>query len=100
MNYLKKTGLPSIVLALLNIVFGCLGTLIMGQYRKAVLLFLFHVIFVWVGIGIITLALSIIDCYLTAEKVHADKLVESNEYSLEVLYKIMSIFDSTAVYKK
>jgi hypothetical protein len=48
--------------------------------------------------GIVIAILSIIDAYKTAQKLQAGKEIDENEYSNELLYKIVSKLHKEAIY--
>jgi hypothetical protein len=73
-----------------------------GQQRK----WIFTLIAALVGSilcllpGIIISILSIIDAYQTAERLHAGETIPENEYSMPMLFKIISMVDKTATCSK
>ncbi len=102
-NTISKPDANPVVAALLTwLVFGIGHMVINGQQRK----WLFTLIATFVGVilcvlpGMIIGILSIIDAYQTAERLHAGEAIPENEYSMPMLYKIISMVDKTATCSK
>ncbi|MBL0312066.1 MAG: hypothetical protein IPP78_04980 [Holophagaceae bacterium] len=102
-NTISKPDANPVVAALLTwLVFGIGHMVINGQQRK----WLFTLIAAIVGSilcllpGIIISILSIIDAYQTAERLHSGETIPENEYSMPMLFKIISMVDKTATCSK
>ena len=102
-NTISKPDANPVVAALLTwLVFGIGHMVINGQQRK----WLFTLIATFIGAilcilpGMIIGILSIIDAYQTAERLHAGEAIPENEYSMPMLYKIISMVDKTATCSK
>ena len=78
-----------------------LGHLILGQTRKGLLLTLASVLGLCLCIlpGALISWMSIFDSYLVAQAIRDGKQVLENEYKVELLAKIMSVFDKSATYR-
>lgn len=100
MAKISKPDANPVVAALLCLVFGLGHLVINGQQKK----WLMILIGSFVGLllccipGWIIGIAGIIDAYKTAEKLKAGKEIDENEYSLEILYKIMKIIHKDAVF--
>ncbi len=72
-----------------------------GQQRK----FLFSLVARIIGTflccipGLVIHVLSAIDAYQTAERLQKGETIGENEYTYELLYKIVKLVDSTATFK-
>ncbi len=99
MATISKPDANPVLAALLTwLVFGTGHFFINGQQRK----WLFTLIAAIVGSilcllpGIVISILSIIDAYKTAERLKAGEAIPENEYSMPLLFKIISMIDKTA----
>jgi len=102
MSTIRKPEANPILAAVLTwLVLGCGHMVVNGQQRK----WIFTMIASVVGTlfcclpGTIVGLLSIFDSYQTALRLQAGEEIGENEYSVEILYKIMSKIDSTATFK-
>ncbi len=102
-NTIQKPDANPIVAALLTwLVFGLGHWLINGQQRK----WLYTLIAVMVGMvlcclpGVFISILSIVDAFQTAQRLQAGEAIPENEYSLPLLFKIISIVDKQATCSK
>ena len=102
-NTITKPDANPVLAALLTwLVFGIGHMVINGQQRK----WLFTFIATLVGSilcllpGIIISILSIIDAYQTAERLKGGETIPENEYSMPMLFKIISMIDKTATCAK
>ena len=100
-NKITKPDANPVVALLLTWFVFCIGHLVVnGQQRKWIM----NLVVVLVGYilcclpGVVIGILSVIDAYKTAEKLKAGKSIDENEYSVELLYKIVKIFDKQAVF--
>ena len=98
MSTISKPDANPIVAGLLCLIFNLGHMVINGQQRK----WLFTLIAIFVGEilcilpGVFILVLSIIDAYKTAERLKAGEAIPENEYSMPLLFTIMSKIDKTA----
>lgn len=97
----KPDANPVVALILTWFVFGCGHMVVNGQQRKWVFTLVATVIG---GIfclfpGTVVAILSILDAYATAQRLQAGEEIGENEYSNEMLYKIVSKLDSTATFR-
>lgn len=94
----KPDANPVLAAVLTWLVFGTGHFFINGQQRK----WLFTLVATLVGSilcflpGIVIAILSIIDAYKTAERLHAGEAIPENEYSMPLLFKVISMIDKTA----
>lgn len=101
-NTISKPDANPIAAALLCLVFGLGHLLINGQQRK----WLYTLLAILVGDilcclpGIFICILSIIEAYMTAERLQAGETIPENEYSLPLLYKIIHLIDKEATCSK
>lgn len=100
---IRKPDANPIIAALLTwFIFGLGHLIINGQQRK----WLFTLIATLVGSclcflpGIILGILSVVDAYMTAERLHAGEEIGENEYSLPALFKIINMVDKEATCSK
>jgi hypothetical protein len=100
MAKIKKESANPIVAALLTwLVLGLGHLIINGQQRK----WLFTLIATFVGTiccvlpGVIIHLFSIIDAFMTAQRLQKGEEIDENEYSFGPLFKIMKLVDKTAV---
>jgi predicted Co/Zn/Cd cation transporter (cation efflux family) len=97
----KPEANPILAAALTWLALGCGHMVVNGQQRK----WIFTMIAAVVGTlfcclpGTIVGLLSIFDAYQTALRLQAGEEIGENEYSVEMLYKIISKIDSTATFK-
>jgi hypothetical protein len=96
---IKKPEANPAVAAVLTLLILNLGHLIInGQQRK----WLFTLIAIIVGNclcllpGLVIWILSVVDSYQTAERLHAGEEIGENEYSMPLLFKIISMVDKEA----
>ncbi len=99
MATISKPDANPVLAALLTwLVFGTGHFFINGQQRK----WLFTLIAAIVGSilcllpGVVISILSIIDAYKTAERLKGGEAIPENEYSMPLLFKIISMIDKTA----
>ena len=78
-----------------------LGHLILGQTRKGLLLTLATVVGLCLCIlpGTLISWMAMFDSYLVAQAIRDGKQVLENEYKVELLAKIMRVFDKSATYR-
>lgn len=102
-NTISKPDANPIVAALLTLlIFGIGHLVINGQQRK----WLFTLIATFIGSilcvlpGLIIGIMSTIDAYQTAERLKAGEAIPENEYSMPMLFKIISMIDKTATCSK
>ena len=101
MAKISKPGANPIVAALLTwLLFQTGHIIINGQQKKWLMCLLAWFIGYICCIlpGLIIWIFSIIDSYKTAQKLQAGKEIDENEYSFELLYKIVKIIHKDAVY--
>ncbi len=97
-NTITKPDANPVVAALLCLVFGIGHLVVNGQQRK----WLFTLLATFIGEilcilpGLIIGIMSIIDAYQTAERLKAGETIPENEYSMPMLFKIISMVDKTA----
>ena len=97
----KPDADPLISALLTAFIFNLGHLLINGQQRK----FIYTLVARFVGTilcvlpGVVVSVLSIIDSYQTAERLKKGETIGENEYSFELLYKIMKNIDSTATFR-
>ncbi len=98
-NTISKPDANPVVAALLTwLVFGIGHMVINGQQRK----WLFTLIATIIGSilcvlpGMVIGILSIIDAYKTAERLKSGEAIPENEYSMPLLFKVVSMIDKTA----
>jgi len=102
-NTISKPDANPVVAALLTwLVFGIGHMVINGQQRK----WLYTLIATFVGSilcvlpGMIIGILSIVDAYQTADRLKGGEAIPENEYSMPMLFKIISMVDKTATCSK
>ena len=97
----KPDANPVVALVLTWFVLGCGHMVVNGQQRK----WIFTLVATMIGQifcilpGLIVAVLSVIDAYTTAQRLQAGEEIGENEYSNEMLYKIVSKIDSTATFR-
>lgn len=103
MATISKPDANPVVAALLTwFLFGTGHLIINGQQRK----WMFTLIATIVGYilcvlpGVVIAILSIIDSYQTAERLKNGEAIPENEYSMPMLFKIVSMIDKTATCSK
>ncbi len=103
MSTIRKPDANPVLAALLTwLLLGTGHLFINGQQRK----WLFTLIAAIVGSilcflpGIVISILSIIDAYQTAERLKNGEEIPENEYSMPMLFKIISMVDKTATCSK
>jgi len=81
--------------------FSCLGYILLGQTKKGLLVLLSVFIgYFLCGIpGLVISVLGMIDAYKIAKAVQDGQQVGENEYKMELLYKIISVLDKSAVFR-
>jgi len=100
MAKISKPDANPLVAALLSLIFS-LGHLITnGQKTKWIKILIAYLIgYVLCCLpGMLIAILSIVDAYKTAEKLKAGKEIDENEYSVELLYKIVSKLHKEAIF--
>lgn len=97
MAQLTHKGFAPIVGFLLN----ALGLFLIGQKKKAIILFIFSFVGSWCfGIGALFLLIGAVDAMKVNEALQAGETVDENEYRFELWYKIAKIVDKDAVLGK
>lgn len=102
MSTIRKPEANPILAAVLTwFVLGCGHVVVNGQQRKWMFTLLATILGVFCCFlpGTIIGLLSVFDSYQTALRLQAGEEIGENEYSVEMLYKIMSKIDSTATFK-
>lgn len=102
MSTIRKPEANPILAAVLTwFALGCGHVVVNGQQRKWMFTLLATVLGVFCCFlpGTIIGLLSVFDSYQTALRLQAGEEIGENEYSVEMLYKIMSKIDSTATFK-
>jgi len=106
-NFLPNKGIHPLLVLALNIL-PCgfpVGTMILGQVKKGLMVSVVGIVVGLVGVcllgipGIILWIMTLIDAYKTSKAVQDGEQVGENEYKLELLHKIMSLVDKSAVYR-
>ena len=97
----KPDANPIVALLLTWFVFGIGHLVINGQQKKWIFTLVAAIIgsFLCLLPGVIVSICSTIDSYQTAERLQKGEEIDENEYTFVPLYKIMKIFDKTAVCK-
>jgi len=101
-NITKPDANPVVALLLTWFVFGLGHLLINGQQRK----WIYTLIATFVGSllcglpGIVMGVLSVVDAYMTAERLQKGESIPENEYTFVPLFKVMKMIDSTATCSK
>jgi TM2 domain-containing membrane protein YozV len=91
-----------VVPLLLNVfVLAGLGDIVLGQTKKGLTVLAFCLAGVCLCClpGFLLVILSHIDVYMCATALQRGEPLDENEYKLELLYKIVSLVDKTAVYR-
>jgi TM2 domain-containing membrane protein YozV len=102
MKEIRNPDANPILALLLNIfVLAGLGEMVIGQNRKGITVFLCALLGTCMCCvpGILVVVLSHVDVYLSAAALQRGETLGENEYKQELLYKIVKIFDKTAVYR-
>jgi hypothetical protein len=96
----KPDANPILALVLTWFVLGTGHWLINGQQRKWIMILVGTLIgsVLCCVPGMVIGILSIIDAYKTAEKLKAGREIDENEYSMELLYKIMKYIHKDATF--
>ena len=96
----KPDANPIIALLLTWFVFGTGHWLINGQQKKWIMILVASIIgsILCCLPGMVIGILSIIDAYKTAQKLQSGKEIDENEYSVELLYKIVKIIHKEAIF--
>jgi hypothetical protein len=96
----KPDANPILALVLTWFVLGTGHWLINGQQKKWIMILVGSLIgsIACCVPGMVIGILSIIDAYKTAEKLKAGKEIDENEYSMELLYKIMKYIHKDATF--
>ena len=100
MAKISKPDANPVVAALLSLIWGLGHLVINGQKRKFIKILicqLLGLLACCIGSTIVGV-LSIIDAYKTAQKLKAGKEVDENEYSVELLYKIVKFIHKDAIF--
>ncbi len=102
MSTIRKPDANPILAVLLTwFLLGSGHVIVNGQQRK----WIFTLVATFVGQflcvlpGIVVALLSIVDAYQTATRLQAGEEIGENEYSNEMLFKIVSKIDSTATFR-
>ena len=102
MSTIRKPEANPILAAVLTwFVLGCGHLVVNGQQRKWMFTLLATILGVFCCFlpGTVIGLLSVFDSYQTALRLQAGEEIGENEYSVEMLFKIMSKIDSTATFK-
>ncbi len=102
-NTITKPDANPVVAALLTwLVFGIGHMVINGQQRKWLFTLIATIIgsFLCVLPGMIIGIMSIIDSYQTAERLKGGETIPEDEYSMPMLFKVVSILDKQATCSK
>jgi len=94
----KPDANPIVAMLLTWFVFGIGHWVINGQQKKWLYTLVVSILTSCICVGFVVAILSIIDAYKTAEKLQAGKEIDENEYSVELLYKIMKIVHKEAIF--
>jgi TM2 domain-containing membrane protein YozV len=96
----KPDANPVVSLLLTWFVFGLGHFVINGQKRKWIMILVAWLIgsILCCLPGTVIAILSITDSYKTAQKLQAGKEIDENEYSVELLYKIVKIIHKDAIF--
>lgn len=78
--------------------FGIVGYMMCGQTKKAIYIFVVTAVLSMIGIGVVVAVLALIDVYQVAEGLQKGETLDENEYKFELLHKLMSLIDKSAVY--
>jgi hypothetical protein len=100
MAKISKPDANPVVAALLCLVFGLGHLIINGQQKKWLMILIGSLVgslLCCIPGWVIAIA-GIVDAYKTAEKLKAGKEIDENEYSVEILYKIMKIIHKDAIF--
>lgn len=101
MKYLRNTSANPVVALLLNIfVLPGLGSMMIGQTHKGLMTLLAAVLgfFLCCIPGTVIVILSHIDAYQCAAALQRGETLGENQYKQELLYKIVHLFDKSAIY--
>ena len=100
-NYLPNKGLNPIAAAAASWFCGPLGYILLGQTHKSLYVFAASIIGLCLCLfpGIIVTILGVVDTYSVAKAVSEGQQVGTNEYKVELLYKIVRLIDKTATYR-
>lgn len=79
--------------------FGVLGYVMCGQTKKSIMILIVTCVLNLIGVGIIVSILGLLDVHQIATALANGEAVDENEYKFELLYKLMSIVDKSAVYR-
>jgi hypothetical protein len=97
---IKKTDANPTTALILSLLIINLGALIInGQQRKFIFTAVAMCLTWWFLLGVLIWVLSAIDTMQTAERLQKGEEIDENEYTNELLYKIIKIVDSTATFK-
>ena len=101
MSTIRKPEANPILAAVLTCFLSCGHVVVNGQQRKWMFTLLATILGVFCCFlpGTVIGLLSVFDSYQTALRLQAGEEIGENEYSVEMLYKIMSKIDSTATFK-
>ncbi len=102
MSTIRKPDANPILAVLLTwFLLGSGHVIVNGQQRKWIFTLVATVIgnFLCMLPGIVVALLSIVDAYQTATRLQAGEEIGENEYSNEMLFKIVSKLDSTATFR-
>jgi energy-converting hydrogenase Eha subunit B len=101
-NTINKPDANPVLAALLTLLFSLGHYLINGQQRKFLMTLLASLIGTLLCClpGTVISILSIIDAYQTAQRLQAGETIGENEYTLPLLFKIVSYIDKTATCSK
>jgi biotin transporter BioY len=96
----KPDANPIVALLLTLFVFELGHLIINGQQKKWIMVFVATLIgeVLCCLPGLLIFVLSVMDSYKTAQKLQAGKEVDENEYSVELLYKIVKIIHKDAIF--
>ena len=77
------------------------GNMIIGQTKKGLTLLAFSLVGMCMCClpGVLMVVFSHVDVYMCATALQKGETLGENEYRLEILYKVVSVIDKSAVYK-
>ena len=90
---------PIVVILANMCCFGVLGYYMCGQLTKSLWLLGATIVLNLIGVGVVISLLGLWDSYMVAQALKNGEPVDENEYKVEILYKIMSLVDKSAVFK-
>jgi hypothetical protein len=100
-KFIRNPDINPIAPLLLNIlVLAGSGFMVIGQTKKGITLLLSSLVGICLCClpGVLMVILSHVDLYMCTAALQRGETLQENEYRLEVLYKIVSLYDKTAVF--